>query len=111
MALNGRLAIIDLCERSVSVKEIPRSLREKFLGGRGLDAYLLYNYVPPACDPLGPSNALIVSCGLLGGLVTSSSGRCHIMAKSPLTGFVGSSNIGRILRARTPFCRFRSPGH
>jgi aldehyde:ferredoxin oxidoreductase len=106
MALNGKLAVIDLSDRSVSIKEIPVSMRERFLGGRGLDAYLLYNYVLPGCDPLGPSNVVIVSCGLLGGLPASSSGRCHIMARSPLTGFVGSSNIGGYFAPELRFAGF-----
>ncbi|HVN23030.1 MAG TPA: aldehyde ferredoxin oxidoreductase family protein [Syntrophorhabdales bacterium] len=106
MAFQGKLALIDLSDRSVSIKEIPTTLREKFLGGRGLDAYLLYNHVPPACDPLGPANVLIVSSGLIGGLIASSSGRSHIMAKSPLTGFVGSSNIGGYFAPELRFAGF-----
>src|SRR4030067_1074832 len=63
-------------------------------GGRGLAMYLLYNPLAPGVDPLGPDNVLTVSAGLLVGTLASASARTHIGAKSPLTGFVGSSNMG-----------------
>ncbi|MBU1880275.1 MAG: aldehyde ferredoxin oxidoreductase family protein, partial [Chloroflexi bacterium] len=56
--------------------------------------YLLYNHLEPGVDPLGPDNVLTVSAGLLVGTPASASARTHIGAKSPLTGFVGSSNMG-----------------
>jgi len=56
MALKRKLAVINLSTREIETKEIPRELREKFIGGRGLDIYLLYNYIVPGCDPLGPDN-------------------------------------------------------
>lgn len=94
MSLQRKLAIIDLSIGKVETKRIPPEIRAKFIGGRGLDAYLLYNHLPDHCDPLGPDNVLIISAGFLGGLPASGSGRGHVMAKSPLTGFLGSSNIG-----------------
>jgi aldehyde:ferredoxin oxidoreductase len=69
-------------------------MRRMFLGGRGLDAYLLYNHVKPGADPLGPDNVLVVSAGLLAGTLASATSRTHVCAKSPLTGFFGSCNMG-----------------
>jgi aldehyde:ferredoxin oxidoreductase len=59
-----------------------------------LDMYLLYNHLKPGTDPLGPDNVLTVSAGLLVGTLASASARTHIGAKSPLTGLIGSSNMG-----------------
>jgi aldehyde:ferredoxin oxidoreductase len=56
--------------------------------------YLLYNHLEPGVDPLGPDNVLTVSAGLLVGTPASASARTHVGAKSPLTGFIGSSNMG-----------------
>lgn len=94
MALNRKLAFIDLSSGDIEVQEIPRELREKYLGGRGLDIYLLYEHLAPGVDPLGPQNVCCISAGLLVGTPASASARTHIMAKSPLTGLLGSSNMG-----------------
>ena len=94
MALNRKIAFIDLSTREVEVKPIPLDVRKKYLGGRGLDAYLLYNHTQKGCDPLGPGNALIISGGILTATCASATARTHIMAKSPLTGLLGSANMG-----------------
>jgi len=94
MPLNRKIAYIDLTTGSIETKPIPIEVRKKFLGGRGLDAYLLYNHAKPGCDPLGPDNALMVSGGILCATLASATSRCHVMAKSPLTGLLGSCNMG-----------------
>ena len=94
MALNRKIAYIDLSTGEVQTKPIPLNVRKKFLGGRGLDAYLLYNHTKKGCDPLGPDNALIISGGILTATCASATSRTHIMAKSPLTGMLGSANMG-----------------
>lgn len=94
MASNRKIAYIDLTSGKIDIAPIPISWRKKFLGGRGLDAYLLYKNAPPGCDPLGPDNTLIISAGLLVGTMASASARTHVMAKSPLTNYLGSANMG-----------------
>ncbi|MBT8373660.1 MAG: aldehyde ferredoxin oxidoreductase, partial [Deltaproteobacteria bacterium] len=94
MALNRKIAYIDLSSGKVETKPIPLEVRKKFLGGRGLDAYLLLNHTKKGCDPLGPDNALIISGGMLTATCASATARTHIMAKSPLTGLLGSANMG-----------------
>ncbi len=94
MTLNRKIAYINLTTGEVEVKPIPLDVRRKFLGGRGLDAYLLLNHSKKGCDPLGPDNPLIVSGGILTATCASATARTHVMAKSPLTGLLGSCNIG-----------------
>ena len=94
MTLKRKIAYIDLSTGVIETAPIPVEMRKLFLGGRGLDMYLLYNHLEPGVDPLGPDNVLTVSAGLLVGTPASASARTHIGAKSPLTGFIGSSNMG-----------------
>ncbi|MBW2655542.1 MAG: aldehyde ferredoxin oxidoreductase family protein [Deltaproteobacteria bacterium] len=94
MALDRKIAYINLTTGEIEVKPIPLDVRKKFLGGRGLDAYLLLNHSKKGCDPLGPDNPLIVSGGILTATCASATARTHIMAKSPLTGLLGSANMG-----------------
>jgi aldehyde:ferredoxin oxidoreductase len=94
MPLNRKIGYIDLTSGQIETKTIPLEMRRKFIGGRGLDAYLLYNHTKEGCDPLGPDNVFIISGGLLCATLASATSRCHVMAKSPLTGLLGSANMG-----------------
>ena len=94
MALDRKIAYINLSTGKIETKPIPMEIRKKYLGGRGLDAYLLYNHAPQGCDPLGPDNPLMISGGILTATCASATARTHIMAKSPLTGLLGSANMG-----------------
>ena len=94
MPLDRKIAYIDLSTGKIETKPIPLEVRKKFLGGRGLDAYLLYNHTDKGVDPLGPKNALIMSGGILTATCASATARTHVMAKSPLTELLGSANMG-----------------
>jgi aldehyde:ferredoxin oxidoreductase len=94
MPLNRKIGYIDLTSGHIETKAIPLDMRRKFIGGRGLDAYLLYNHTKKGCDPLGPDNVFIISGGLLCATLASATSRCHVMAKSPLGGLLGSANMG-----------------
>ncbi len=94
MALDRKIAYINLTTGEIETKPIPIKMRELFLGSRGLDAYLLYNHLKPGVDPLGPDNVAVVSAGVLVGTLASASARTHVCGKSPLTNFFGSCNMG-----------------
>ena len=91
---SGRLLWIDLTRREHKVVEYPKEWARDFLGGRGLAARILWEYLPRGADPLGPENLLIFAVGPLTGLTLPSSGKLVIAAKSPLTGGYGDGNIG-----------------
>ncbi len=94
MALTRKIAYIDLTTGSIETQAISIEMRRKYLGGRGLDMYLLYNHTKAGVDPLGPDNVALISAGLLVGTLASASARTHVGGKSPLTGYVGSANVG-----------------
>lgn len=90
----GQVAFIDLAGKSTSVKPISEQVLRRFLGGRGINVYLLYKYTKPGIDPLSPDNVLIFGTGPLCGTPSPSASRLNISGKSPLTGFLGDSNCG-----------------
>lgn len=90
----GKIAYIDLSILKVQVEDIPNELRRRFLGGRGINMYLLYTHTLPDINPLGTENILIIGVGLLTGVKGPSASRCSISGKSPETGLIGDSNIG-----------------
>lgn len=77
---------IDLSSKSYAFEEIPSEIIEKYLGGRGLGAYLLYENVPAAADPLGEENHLIFTAGPASGTGAYWSSKVSLNTKSPLTG-------------------------
>ncbi|HKK00101.1 MAG TPA: aldehyde ferredoxin oxidoreductase C-terminal domain-containing protein [Desulfotignum sp.] len=79
-----------------------------FLGGRGFNAWYLYHHLKPGTDPLGPDNILLLSTGLLTGSAAPCGARLHINALSPLTGILGSSNIGGYTGAWLRSCNLAS---
>jgi aldehyde:ferredoxin oxidoreductase len=102
-----RLAVIDLTAERVEVKDIPENILRMYLGGEGLNAYLLYNYLAPGTDPLSPENPLIFGAGLLSGYDVSSS-RFEVTAKSVEgEGGFGTSNCGGHWAAELKFAGFQ----
>ena len=90
----GKLLTINLTTEEIKWADFPGALARRFLGGRGINAWLLAEHIGPGTDPLGPENILMLSCGLLTGTRVPSSSRLHVGARSPLTGLLGSSNVG-----------------
>jgi hypothetical protein len=79
------IARIDLGKKRFESEEIPEELRFRFLGGRGLGAYLLFKSLPKGCDPLKPSNCIVISTGLLGGMGAALFECAAIAGKSQIT--------------------------
>jgi aldehyde:ferredoxin oxidoreductase len=94
MSMLGQILDVDLTTETWKLAEFPKDLARKYFGGRGFNVYALYDQLPAGVDPLEPENLLMFSCGLLTGTAAPSSARLNINALSPLTGILGSSNIG-----------------
>jgi aldehyde:ferredoxin oxidoreductase len=90
----GDILTVDLSRESVERKPFPPDLARKYLAGRGINAYFLCSEKGTGEDGFSPDNLLVMSCGLLTGTRVPASARLHISAKSPLTGGLGSSNVG-----------------
>ena len=102
----NKLAVINLAARTVAVREVRPDLRRRFLGGRGINTYLLFHAVDQRTDPLGPENVLILGAGLLTGLPWVGGTRCNFTAKSPETGHLGDSAAGGHFAAELRFAGF-----
>ena len=104
----GRILEVDLIAEKWQFTPFPRELSRQYLGGRGFNVQYLYNHLHPDTDPLGPENIILFSCGLLTGTAAPTSARLHINALSPLTGLLGSSNIGGDFGAKLRSCGIQS---
>ena len=90
----NKIIWIDLATNVVDVKDVPKELIQLYLGGRGVNSWLLNQYCSPETDPLSPENPLIVGTGMLTGLKGLTFSRTVITAKSPESGLFGDANIG-----------------
>lgn len=95
----GRLLFIDLGNRRTETREVTGEDIAGWIGGRGLGTRLLRELLPPAADPLGPNNPLIITLGPLTGTVVPMASRFVVTAKSPLTNIFGMSFCGGSLGA------------
>ena len=93
MVLDRKIAFIHLRDGSIEIAPISLDLRRKFLGGRGVNMYLLSKFYSSSLDPFSPENPLIYGAGLLTGTLGFGS-RINITSKSPESGHLGDSNMG-----------------
>ncbi len=100
------IAFIDLSTRQVVVKPIPEKVRRLYLGGRGINIYLLYNYIKKGMDPFSPENPLVFGAGLLTGTLGIATSRFNISAKSPESENLGDSNSGGFFGPELRFAGF-----
>jgi len=92
--LEQKIAYINLSDGSVSIQTLPEEIIRKFIGGRGINSYLLYHHLPAGIDPLKDENILIIGAGALTGMKGVATARLTISGKSPESGFLGDANIG-----------------
>lgn len=90
----GKILVVDLSSGKSEEEDLQERLYRDFIGGVGLGVRLLYERQPSKVDPLGDQNILGFFPGLLTGTATPASSRLTVVAKSPLVGGWGDSNIG-----------------
>src|SRR5208283_2968767 len=90
----GKMLRVNLTQQGHSVETLSEEIIKQYLGGKGISAFLLYNELPPGCDPLGPDNLLVFANGPLTGTLAPASARVTVCTKSPLTGGWLDSNCG-----------------
>ena len=83
--MESQILSIDLSNRSYEVETLPYQILRKYLGGRGLGAYLLCRSVPAKADPLDEENHLIFTAGPANGTNFPYSSKVNVTTKSPLT--------------------------
>ncbi len=84
----GKIAIIDLFKNKIRF-EYTKKYVKKFLGGKGINIWLLYKYSNVKSHPLDPESPIIVGTGPLTGTLAPGSGRIDIAAKNYYTKGIG----------------------
>jgi aldehyde:ferredoxin oxidoreductase len=104
----GQILIVDLSKREILIRPLKEEYIFRHIGGRALAARILYEYVKPNIDPLGPENALIWTVGPLNGTASLQSGKMNISTKSPLTNGYLDCSMGGFLGSEIKFAGYDS---
>jgi len=87
--------------RPVTEKEV-----HHFIGGRGLATWLLSKTLKNNTEPLSAENVMVLANGPLSGSGMICSSRLHVCARSPLSGFLGTSNVGGTISDEMSRCGY-----
>ncbi|MBI4187500.1 MAG: aldehyde dehydrogenase [Chloroflexi bacterium] len=85
---------VDLSQGKAEKQEITREFNEEYVGGRGANAKVFWERVPPEVEPLSPENLLIFRAGALVGTSAPSANRTTITTKSPQVNLQTFSTLG-----------------
>ena len=89
----GKILRVNLTNDKVRIENLSEEIQEKYIGGSGLAAKIIYDEMSNDVEPLSPEALLIFSTGPLTGTPVPSSGRLSVNARSPL-GIWGESHAG-----------------
>ena len=101
----GRILHVDLSSGEIHHEELPDAFYERFLGGIGLAAKILWDRIPVGADPMGPDNMLGFVPGLLTDTGSLFTGRFMVAGKSPSTGGWADANCGGYFSPFLKRCR------
>ncbi|MFX1433610.1 MAG: aldehyde ferredoxin oxidoreductase family protein [Promethearchaeota archaeon] len=93
----NRTLYIDLSKNQITIKPVSDEMKEKFIGGKGFDLWLMWNSLPKDKKVKwdDPKNEICISSGPLGGSIFyPGSGKSIVTSISPLTGIIVDSNVG-----------------
>ncbi|MFO8164651.1 MAG: aldehyde ferredoxin oxidoreductase family protein [Thermodesulfobacteriota bacterium] len=89
---SGKILFIDLSNGTTRVE--PTDQYSSFIGGRGINQWLLFNLVEKNIDALDAGNVIILGAGPMVGALVPSGSRLAVDYKNVLTEGVGSGNSG-----------------
>lgn len=93
----GRTLYVNLSSMDIQIKPVTEEMKNKFIGGKGFDLWLMWNSMPKdrAVKWDDPENEICIASGPLAGTTYySGSGKSICTTISPLTGQPVDSNVG-----------------
>jgi len=91
--INGQILWVNLSSGMIS-KSPALEYNRKFLGGRGVNYWLLLKELPPEVSAFDPENVLVFGTGALVGTQAPGANRLNVASKNPLTGGIGAGSAG-----------------
>ena len=94
----GNILVIDLTKKGFEIENPHLDILNQYVGGKGFGGRYLRECANLAWDH--PDMVFCIFTGPLTGSTSPTSGRAHMVSKSPLTGLVGDSSVGGKLATR-----------
>ena len=99
--LGGKVLRVDLFTREIALESYDDYA--EWIGGQGVNQYILFNELPTGISPYDPSNIVAVGTGILVGTSAPGACRTNVDTLNPFTGGIGSSSAGGNLAAELRF--------
>jgi aldehyde:ferredoxin oxidoreductase len=90
----GKILHVDLSSQRIWQEEFDEELMRKYLGGRGINSYLLWRELKAGVNPFSPENVMIFGAGTLAATPAPCSGRTEVTFKSPANNAFAKSSAG-----------------
>jgi len=91
----GRTLYVNVSNGRIEARPVSAEMRDKFIGGRGFDLWLLWHAVEDSTRWSDPENEIVIASGPCGGITQyPGSGKSIVVTISPLTNVVVDSNVG-----------------
>ena len=104
---NGKILRINLSTGEIQTE--PANLYiNRFLGGRGLNHWLLLKEMKADTSPFDPDSMIMFGTGALSGTPAPASGRLNVAGKNPLTGGIGSGSAGGFFAPELRFAGYET---
>jgi len=101
----GSILRVDLTAEKITTKPTA-DYAERYVGGRGINTWILFDELKPSVEPLDPENMLLFGVGTLVGTLSPFCSRVSIDTKNAFTGGVGSANCGGHFGAEMKYAGF-----
>lgn len=82
----GQILFVDLTNRRVRREPLDFDVAQKYIGGMGVNYYLLSHLLKPDTHPLSPENPIIIGVGPFHGTLVPASGKVVATMKFPVPG-------------------------
>jgi aldehyde:ferredoxin oxidoreductase len=102
----GKFLNLNLSDGSAKDFIVPEEVTQRYIGGKGIGTWLLYNGLEPHVDPLSPENVLVIATGPLTGVGIPSVNHAAVCTKSPLTGTITCASLGGDFAVRLKSCGY-----
>ena len=101
----GRILRVNLIGSEIA-KEPTEQYAKRFLGGRGINQWILIKEMKPWITPFEPASTLCFGAGALTGTLVPGASRINIDSKNPFTGGIASSSAGGWFASELKFAGF-----
>ena len=101
----GNILRVDLTTSRIYTEPTEKYI-SKFLGGRGINQWILFKELEPMASPFQPTNIICFGAGALVATIVPGAARLNIDSKNAFTAGIGSGNSGGWFAAELKFAGY-----